>query len=164
MGWTNPKVLGGIFGGLAVLILFVVIEFNVANPMIQLKLFRIRAFTTASSRRCWRRGPGRAPIHADHLVQGIWLPQHGYSFARTPLWAGIALVPLTIGFMISGPIFGIMADRLGAREVATIGLVVRGVLPAARAPSYGFSLRSFCGDPLLLVVLLGMFIARTRRQ
>jgi MFS family permease len=59
-------------------------------------------------------------------LQGIWLPQHGYSFSQTPLWAGIALVPLTIGFMISGPVFGTLADRLGARGVATIGLIGAG--------------------------------------
>jgi MFS family permease len=127
MGWTNPKVLGGVFGGLAVLALFVVIEFRVPNPMIQLKLFRIRAFTSGIIASLFSAvGRGGLQFMLIIWLQGIWLPQHGYSFARTPLWAGIALVPLTIGFMISGPIFGIMADRLGAKGVATIGLVGAG--------------------------------------
>jgi MFS family permease len=59
-------------------------------------------------------------------LQGIWLPQHGYSFSQTPLWAGIYMIPLTVGFLVSGPISGIAADRLGAREIATIGLVGSG--------------------------------------
>ena len=49
-------------------------------------------------------------------LQGIWLPEHGYSFARTPLWAGIYMVPLTVGFFIAGPVSGRLADRHGARN------------------------------------------------
>jgi MFS family permease len=56
-------------------------------------------------------------------LQGIWLPEHGYSFARTPLWAGIYMVPLTIGFLIAGPLSGILSDRYGARPFATGGMV-----------------------------------------
>jgi MFS family permease len=57
-------------------------------------------------------------------LQGIWLPQHGYSFAETPLWAGIAMVPLTLGFLVMGPVSGVLSDRLGARGLATAGLAV----------------------------------------
>jgi len=161
MGWTNPKVLGGIFGGLAVLILFVVIEFNVANPMIQLKLFRIRAFTTGIVASLLSAvGRGGLQFMLIIWLQGIWLPQHGYSFARTPLWAGIALVPLTIGFMISGPIFGIMADRLGAREVATIGLVgAGGCYLLLELLPMNFSYAPFALIIFFLSFFSGMFIA-----
>ena len=114
MGWTNPKVLGGVIGGVILLVLFVLIEFRVPNPMIRLTLFRIRAFTT-SVLAGFLSAIGRGGIQFMLIIwlQGIWLPQHGYSFSQTPLWAGIALVPLTIGFMISGPLFGSLADRLG---------------------------------------------------
>ena len=33
-------------------------------------------------------------------LQGIWLPLHGYSYESTPLWAGIYLLPLTVGFLV----------------------------------------------------------------
>jgi MFS family permease len=56
-------------------------------------------------------------------LQGIWLPQHGYSFQNTPLWAGIYMVPLTVGFLIAGPISGILSDRYGARPFATAGML-----------------------------------------
>ena len=56
-------------------------------------------------------------------LQGIWLPQHGYDFARTPLWAGIYMVPLTVGFLVAGPISGILSDRYGARPFATGGMI-----------------------------------------
>ena len=60
-------------------------------------------------------------------LQGIWLPQHGYDFSRTPLWAGIYMIPLTVGFLITGPISGIVADKYGARGIATIGLIGAGI-------------------------------------
>jgi MFS family permease len=59
-------------------------------------------------------------------LQGIWLPQHGHSFAKTPLWAGLAMIPLTVGFLITGPLAGILSDRYGARLFATGGLIISG--------------------------------------
>jgi MFS family permease len=91
-------------------------------------------------------------------LQGIWLPQHGYSFSQTPLWAGIALVPLTIGFMISGPLFGSLADRLGARGVATVGLIGAGAsyLLLETLPM-NFSYVPFAVLVFFLSFFLGMF-------
>src|SRR5271156_1440042 len=57
-------------------------------------------------------------------LQGIYLPIHGYSFERTPLWAGIAMLPLTVGFLIAGPASGWLSDRFGAPPLATGGRVV----------------------------------------
>jgi MFS family permease len=56
-------------------------------------------------------------------LQGIWLPLHGFDFARTPLWAGLAMLPLTAGFLVSGPFSGILSDRYGARPFATGGMI-----------------------------------------
>jgi MFS family permease len=57
-------------------------------------------------------------------LQGIWLPLHGYSFERTPLWAGIYMLPLTGGFLLAGPVSGRLSDRYGARGFATAGMVL----------------------------------------
>ena len=57
-------------------------------------------------------------------LQGIWLPEHGYSFARTPLWAGIFMLPLTAGFLVAGPISGYLSDRYGSRPFATGGMLM----------------------------------------
>ena len=59
-------------------------------------------------------------------LQGIWLPLHGYDFERTPLWAGIYLLPLTCAFLVAGPISGALSDRFGARTFATGGLLMVG--------------------------------------
>src|SRR5215471_9261805 len=110
-GWTNPYVLAAIFGGIAVLILFAWVETKVAAPMFRLGLFRVRAFT-AGNIACLLAALGRGGIQFMLIIwlQGIWLPQHGYSFSQTPLWAGIAMLPLTIGFLIVAPVAGLLSD------------------------------------------------------
>ena len=59
-------------------------------------------------------------------LQGIWLPLHGYAFEDTPLWAGIYLLPLTVAFLVAGPLSGSLSDRFGARTFATGGLLLVG--------------------------------------
>jgi MFS family permease len=126
-GWTNPWVLLAIFGGIAVLGLFVWIETKVAQPMFRLDLFRIRAFTAGNiAGLLGALGRGGLQFMLIIWLQGIWLPQHGYSFAQTPLWAGIYMIPLTIGFLLVGPLSGVLSDRYGARAFTTGGLIISG--------------------------------------
>jgi MFS family permease len=125
MGWTSPLVLSLISGGLAVLAVFCVIETRVAEPMFRLALFRIRPFT-AGNMASLLAGLGRGGLMFILIIwlQGIYLPIHGYSFSDTPLWAGIAMLPLTVGFLIAGPVSGYLSDRFGARPFATGGMIV----------------------------------------
>ncbi|MFY9932426.1 MAG: MFS transporter [Streptosporangiaceae bacterium] len=128
-GWTNPWVLSAIFGGIAVLVLFGWVETKVPAPMFRLSLFKIRAFTCGNiAGLLGALGRGGMQFMLIIWLQGIWLPQHGYSFERTPLWAGIYMVPLTIGFLLVGPISGMLSDRYGARLFATAGLIVSGAV------------------------------------
>ena len=57
-------------------------------------------------------------------LQGIWLPLHGYDYTQTPLWAGIYMLPMTVGFLVAGPISGMLSDRYGARPFATGGMLL----------------------------------------
>jgi MFS family permease len=126
-GWTNPWVLLGVFGGIAILGLFVYIETKAPEPMFRLSLFKIKAFTAGNiAGLLGALGRGGLQFMLIIWLQGIWLPQHGYSFNQTPLWAGISMVPLTLGFLVMGPLSGILSDRLGARGLATGGLVLSG--------------------------------------
>jgi MFS family permease len=125
MGWTSPLVLGLIIGGLAVLAAFCVIETRVEDPMFRLSLFRIRAFTFGNLASLLSSlGRGGLMFILIIWLQGIYLPVHGYSFESTPLWAGIAMLPLTAGFLIAGPVSGWLSDRFGARAFATGGMVL----------------------------------------
>jgi MFS family permease len=125
MGWTSPVVLSEIIGGVVILIVFGVIETRVEHPMFRLSLFRIRAFS-AGNVASFLASLSRGGLMFMLIIwlQGIWLPLHGYSFSQTPLWAGIYMIPLTIGFLVSGPLSGVLADRYGARPFATGGLLV----------------------------------------
>jgi len=126
-GWTSPFVLSAVIGGIAVLVLFGWVETKVPQPMFRLGLFRIRAFTAGNiAGLLGALGRGGLQFMLIIWLQGIWLPQHGYSFSQTPLWAGLAMVPLTVGFLLVGPLAGWMSDRYGARLLATAGLIISG--------------------------------------
>ena len=121
MGWTSPFVLCMIFGGLAALVVFCFVETRVAEPMFRLSLFRIRAFAAGNLANLMiALGRGGMQFTLIIWLQGIWLPLHGYSFSQTPLWAGIYMIPLTIGFLVSAPLSGWLSDRFGARAF-TVG-------------------------------------------
>jgi len=118
-------VFGLLAGGVALLAAFAVIETRVAEPMFQLSLFRIRAFT-AGNLAGFAVSIARGGLQFVLIIwlQGIWLPLHGYDYRATPLWAGIFLLPLTAGFIIAGPVSGFLSDRFGARGFATAGMAV----------------------------------------
>jgi MFS family permease len=125
MGWTSPFVLSTLFGGLALLAVFCVVERHVEEPMFQLGLFRIRAFA-AGNLAALLAAMGRGGLQFILIIwlQGIWLPEHGYAFSQTPLWAGIYMLPLIAGFLVAGPASGWLSDRFGARPFATGGMVL----------------------------------------
>ena len=125
MGWSSPVVLSELVGGVLLLAAFCVVETVVEHPMFRLGLFRIRAFAAGNT------AAALAAVSRGGLMfmliiwlQGIWLPLHGYSFSSTPLWAGIYMLPLTVGFLTAGPLSGVLSDRFGARPFATGGLVL----------------------------------------
>ena len=127
MGWTRPEVLALLFGGLALLVAFAMIEMKVRDPMFNLSLFRIRAFSAGNvASFAARLGQGGLQFMLVIWLQGIWLPLHGYDYSSTPLWAGIFLLPLTAGFLVSGPLCGYLSDRYGSRGFATTGMFVYG--------------------------------------
>jgi MFS family permease len=125
MGWTSPLVLSAFAIGIIFLIAFFVIETKVEAPMINLRLFRIRAFFMGSAA-AFLMAVARGGLQFMLIIwlQGIWLPLHGYNYSDTPLWAGIFLLPLTVGFLLAGPISGFLSDRHGARILSTAGLSV----------------------------------------
>ena len=125
MGWQSPFVLATLTAGVALLVAFVAIERVVPEPMFRLSLFRIRPFAAGNAAALLSSiGRGGLMFMLVIWLQGIWLPQHGYSFERTPLWAGIYMVPLNVGFLAAGPLAGFLTDRFGARPFATGGMLL----------------------------------------
>jgi MFS family permease len=125
MGWTSPLVLTSFLIAVAFLAAFFVIELKVLAPMFNLRLFKIRPFFMGSVAGLLAAiARGGLQFMLIIWLQGIWLPLHGYNYADTPLWAGIFLLPLTVGFLLAGPISGWLSDRHGARLLSTTGLSV----------------------------------------
>ncbi len=126
MGWGNPLVIGAIVLGIALLTAFIWIELHVDDPMFRLDLFKIRMFA-AGNIAAFLSALGRGGLQFMLIIwlQGIWLPLHGYTFEETPLWAGIFMTPLLLGFIVMGPISGYLSDRFGARIFSTAGMLIQ---------------------------------------
>jgi MFS family permease len=164
MGWSSPFVLLCLAVGVITLFFFARIETRSSDPMFRLSLFRIRAFSSGSIATLFSAiGRGGLMFTMVIWLQGIWLPLHGYNFSDTPLWAGIALLPLTGGFLVSGPICGYLSDKYGARLFtvggmigATLSFLLLQFLPANFSyPIYGALL-------FLNGLSMGMFAAPNR--
>jgi MFS family permease len=161
MGWADPYVIAGLASGTALLVAFPFIERAVKSPMFKLSLFRIRTFSAgifagflASIAR------GGVMIMLSILLQGIWLPLHGINYTDTPFWAGVYLLPLSVGVVTMGPISGTLSDRYGARGLASLGMVITcGTFLGLATLPYKFSYPEFA---LLVYVQgfgIGMFAA-----
>jgi MFS family permease len=124
-GWTSPWVLGAIGLGLALLVAFCFVELRVDSPMVDLRLFRSASFGMGNLAGLMSSvGRGGLQFMLIIWLQGIWLPLHGYDFESTPLWAGIYLLPVTVGFLVAGPIAGSLSDRYGARPFTVGGMLL----------------------------------------
>jgi len=164
VGWGSPRVLGLLAAAVASLVAFVIVERRTPDPMFRLPLFRIRAFTFGTlSTFLSAVARGGLMFMLIIWLQGIWLPQHGYDFTETPLWAGIYMLPLTIGMLIAGPTSGYLSDRFGARPFATAGMVLSAIgfgllmlLPT------DFSYPVFGAILLLIGMAMGMFASPNR--
>jgi len=159
MGWGNPSVIGLVVGGLAVLGFFTFWETRTKDPMFHLDLFKIRAFTLGNlAGMLGAVARGGLQFMLIIWLQGIWLPLHGYDYTQTPLWAGIYMLPLTVGFLVAGPISGKLSDRYGARAFATGGMLLAAatfgllmLLPA------DFAYPVFAGVIFLNGIAMGLF-------
>ncbi len=161
MGWGSPTVLAMLGVGAALLAIFVWIETKVPEPMFKLQLFQRRPFWAGvSSAFLASLARGGLQFMLVIWLQGIWLPLHGYSFAVTPLWAGIFMMPMPVGFTLMGPLSGFLSDRFGARTFSTAGMVITALafVGLSRLPA-NFAYVPFAALLLLMGIGMGMFIA-----
>lgn len=125
MGWNSPLVMSTLGIGIVALIIFPFVERKAKNPMFRFEFFKIRSFAYANLASFTAAiARGGIMFMLILLLQGIWLPLHGYRFEDTPLWAGIYMLPMTLGFIIMGPISGMLSDKYGPRWIATSGMVI----------------------------------------
>ena len=127
MGWGSPWVIAALASGSALLIAFPFIERKVPDPLFRLDLFKIRMFSMGNfAGFLGAMARGGVMIMLIVLLQGIWLPLHGFRYEDTPFWAGIFMIPMSLGIALTGPISGWLSDKHGARTLATAGMVITG--------------------------------------
>ena len=159
MGWLNPWVIVAIVGGVGLLVAFAVIEVRVDDPMFNLELFKIRAFA-AGNIAAWLGATARGGLQFMLIIwlQGIWLPIHGISFSQTPLWAGIYMLPMMVGFLVAGPLSGFLSDRFDPRIFSTGGMLLTTVafILLSELPA-NFEYVPFGGLLLMIGIGMGLF-------
>jgi EmrB/QacA subfamily drug resistance transporter len=125
-GFGDPLVWGPIVAGLALVALFVVHSTRAVRPLIDVKLFRVRAFSAAASTTFL--------VGAALFGAMIILPLY-YQVARgeSALTAGLLMAPQGLGAAAAMPIAGKLTDRLGGGRVAVAGLLILtvGTIPFA---------------------------------
>jgi MFS family permease len=163
-GWGSPRVLALLGGSLVSLVAFVAVERRSHDPMFRLPLFRIRAFTFGTlSTFLSAVARGGLMFMLIIWLQGIWLPQHGYSFTETPLYAGLYMGPFTVGMLLAGPTSGILSDRYGARLFATGGMVLTaGCFGLLALLPTNFAYWQFAAILFFMGASMGMFASPNR--
>ncbi len=158
-GWGNPYVILSTAAGVALLVLFPFIERKVSQPMFRLELFGIRMFSAANIAGTLSSiGYGGVMLMLIIMLQGIWLPLHGYSYASTPFWSGVYILPMMAGFVVMGPLSGILSDRWGSKGLATLGmLIVTGAFIALSTLPYDFQFPEFAIIIFVMGIGNGMF-------
>ncbi|WP_220211445.1 MFS transporter [Reticulibacter mediterranei] len=125
VGWDNPLAIGAVTIGVILLAVFIWIEFHVENTLFQLNLFKIRIFTAGNvSNFLASLTRGGLQFLLIIWLQGIWLPLHGYTYKVIPLWAGIYMCPLLVGFVLA-PFGGYLFNRSRMHLSATVGALIQ---------------------------------------
>ena len=164
MGWTDPWVLLSMLVGTALLIVFVIVETFVPQPMFKMQLFRTRQFAFGSiAGMLQSMGMGGVMFMMIILLQGIWLPLHlpeSVPFSQIPFYAGIYMIPMMAGFVIFGPISGAISDKIGARLLGTIGMLIgAAAFLIFTTFTYNFSYPEFGATLFLMGTGMGLFAA-----
>jgi EmrB/QacA subfamily drug resistance transporter len=117
-GWTSGQVLTGLIAGGLLLVAFVAWERRAAAPMVPLHLFASRGFSLTNT---------VSLIMAFGMFGSVFI---GAQFLQTvqhftPLQSGIRTLPWTAMPVLTAPLAGIFSDRLGARRIVALGLILQ---------------------------------------
>jgi EmrB/QacA subfamily drug resistance transporter len=117
-GWGSPGVVTSLAGGAALLGAFFAWESRVREPLLPLRLLRIRAFAAGNATAFLMMG---ATFAAGFLVAQYFQFALGYS----PLGTGVRLLPWLAIPMLIAPVAGAVSDRIGRRPLIATGLLLQ---------------------------------------
>jgi EmrB/QacA subfamily drug resistance transporter len=117
-GWSSASVLGSFAVGAVALAGFVAWELRSDHPMLDLRLFRHRGFTTVNlTAMLFSFGMFGSIFFLTQFLQTV----QGLS----PLAAGIRVLPWTAMAMLLAPVVGMMAERFGGKPLVVTGLLLQ---------------------------------------
>ncbi len=116
-GWTDPRILGLVVVGLALLTVFVWWERRVPDPMMKIELFAERNFWVGNL----------ISLTVAFGMLGIFFPMTLFlqgALGFSPIRAGLTMTPMSLMIMVAAPIAGKLSDRIGARWILITGLTL----------------------------------------
>jgi EmrB/QacA subfamily drug resistance transporter len=119
-GWSSPEIVGSLAGGAALLAAFAAIELRSRSPLLDLRLFRVPAFTGASIASF----AVAASVFSMLLYVVLYLQN---VLGHSPLEAGLRLLPITAMAFVFSPLAARLSERVPLRALIGVGLAVAGV-------------------------------------
>src|SRR5215831_15059613 len=116
-GWGSAEVIGALAAGTALLVAFIAWELRARQPMLPMRLFRSRAFSSGNAAIFFLWGSALGSVF--FLTQFLQITLH-----YTPLAAGVRLMPWGAAVFIAAPIAGARIRRSGERPFLTGGLLL----------------------------------------
>lgn len=117
IGWSNLTVLGTITIGAIGLIMFVIRQMKLSEPLLDMNVFKYPMFTLASI---------ISVVVSVAMFSGMILTPAYVQSVRgiTPLDAGLMMLPGALAMGVMSPITGKLFDKFGPRTLAIIGLSI----------------------------------------
>jgi EmrB/QacA subfamily drug resistance transporter len=119
-GWSSTEVLVALAVGVVLLATFLVWETRTAQPMLPLSLFRSSVFSASCS---------TAFLMTASIFSTAYMTSQFFqvSLGDSPLETGVRFLPWTMTPLLVAPAAGKLIDKVGARALATPGLLLQAV-------------------------------------
>jgi EmrB/QacA subfamily drug resistance transporter len=147
-GWTSPRVIGLFFVGLVLLVAWVRAESRSSEPLVDMKMMVVRGVWTVNLATLLI---GFGMYNSFILIpQFVELPEStGYGFGASVTGGGLFLLPTTVLMLISSPIAGRMAGRVGSRVPLILGAGFSALAFALLAVAHSSPWQVYLGSAIL---------------
>jgi EmrB/QacA subfamily drug resistance transporter len=119
-GWTSPEVAAALVAGFLLAVAFVAWELRASAPMLPMRLFRSRAFSS---------GNAASFLYSASLYGTVFFMAQFLQTALGygPFGAGLRLLPWTATLFVFAPIAGTLVNRVGERSLIVFGLILQAI-------------------------------------